>query len=85
MALRVTPPTAKKEGAEEDEAEEGRLYSWPLRSKLGLTLLDRTNADGTHSGEERRERNGNVKVLKDQCDSRRKDELITSRGIQIHI
>ena len=62
-----------------------RLHSWLLRSKLGLTLLDWIGTDGTHDDEERRKRNGNVKVLKDSCDSRGKDELITSSGILIHI
>ena len=62
-----------------------RLHSWPLRSKLGLASPDKTNADGTHDGKERKERNGNVKVLKDPRDSRRKDELIMSGGILIHI
>ena len=45
------------------------LHSWPLQLKLGFALLDRTSADGTYGGEERRERNGNVKVLKDPRDS----------------
>ena len=42
---------------------------------------DRTNTNGTCCGEKRRERNGNVKVLKDPRDRRRKDKLITSGGI----
>ena len=46
---------------------------------------DKTNTNGTCCGEKRRERNGNVKVLKDPRDRRRKDKLITSGGIQIHI
>ena len=46
---------------------------------------DRTSIDGTHDGEKRRERNENVKVLKDLHDSRRKDKLITSSSILIHI
>ena len=61
------------------------LHSWLLRSKLGLAPPDRTSADGTHDGEERRERNGNGEVLKDLHDSRRKDELIMGSNIQIHI
>ena len=45
------------------------LYSWPLHSKLGLASPNRTNADGTHGGEERRKRNRNGEVLKDPHDS----------------
>ena len=63
----------------------GRLYLWPLRSKLGLASPDKTSIYGTHDGEERRERNGNVKVCEDTCDSRRKDELITGSSVLIHI
>ena len=76
MASRVIPPAAEEEGAEEDGAEEGGAVGavgsidvWPLRLKLSLTPPDRTSVDGTHDGEERRERNGNGKVLKDPCDS----------------
>ena len=61
------------------------LHSWPFQSKLGLTLLNRTSADGTHDGEKRRERNRNGEVPKDLYDSWRKDELITGSGILIHI
>ena len=61
------------------------LHSWLLRSKLGLAPPVRTSADGTHDGEERRERNGNGEMLKDSHDSRRKDELIMGNNIQIHI
>ena len=61
------------------------LYSWPLQLKLTLTLPDRTNANGTHDGEKRRERNRNGEVLKDPCDSRRKDELITGSSVPIDI
>ena len=62
-----------------------RLHSWPLRSKLGLTLPDWTSTDGTHNGEKKRERNRNEEVLKDLHESWRKNELITSCDIQIHI
>ena len=89
MASRVTSPTTKGEGAKEEGTAKatGSVVSTcrPLRLKLGLAPLDRTNTYGTHDGEESRERNGNVKVLKDPCDSLRKDELITSSGILIHI
>ena len=54
----------------------GCFYSWPLQLKLSLTLLDKTSANGTHDSEKRRERNRNGEVLKDPCDSQRKDELI---------
>ena len=63
----------------------GHLHLWLFRSKLSLTSLDRTSTDSTHDGEERKERKGNVKVLKDPHNSRRKDELIMSSGILIHI
>ena len=76
MASRVIPPAAEEEGAEEDRAKKGgaagvvgSIDAWLLRLKLSLTPPDRTNADGTHDGEERRERNENGKVLKDPCDS----------------
>ena len=62
-----------------------RLHSWPLRLMLGLAPLNRTSAYGTCDGEERRERNVNVKVLKDPHNSQRKDELITNSGILRHI
>ena len=61
------------------------LHSWPHRLKLSLTPPDRTSSNGTYDGEKRRERNENVKVLKDPRDSRRKDKLITGSGILIHI
>ena len=35
-----------------------RLHLWPLRSKLGLTLPNRTGADSTYGGEIKRVRNG---------------------------
>ena len=63
----------------------GCLYLWLLWSKLSLTLPDKTSADGTYDVEKRRQRNQNVKVLKDSRDSRKKDKLITSSGILIHI
>ena len=61
------------------------LNAWPLQSKLGLTPPNKTNTDGTHSGEERRERNRNGEVPKDLHDCRRKDGLIISGGILICI
>ena len=76
MASRVIPPAAKEEGAKEDRAKKGgaagvvgSIDAWLLRLKLSLTPPDRTSVDGTHDGEERRERNGNGKVLKDPFDS----------------
>ena len=63
----------------------GHLYLWPLQLKLSLTPPDRTNADGTHDGEKRRERNINKEMLKDPHDSRRKDELIMGHRILIDI
>ena len=60
------------------------LYSWLLQSKLGLALPNRTDTDGTHDGEKRKERNRNGEVLKDLRDSQRKDDLITGSGILIH-
>ena len=61
----------------------GRFYSWPLQLKLSLTPSDRVDVDGTHDGEERRERNRNVKVCEDMHDSRREDELITCSSVSI--
>ena len=71
MASRVIPPAAEEEGAEEGGVAGaiGSIDVWPLRLKLSLTPPDRTSVDGTHDGEERRERNGNGKVLKDPFDS----------------
>ena len=63
----------------------GHLYLWPLQLKLSLTPPDRTNANGTHDGEKRRERNINKEMLKDPHDSQRKDELITGSSVLIHI
>ena len=72
MASKVIPLAAEEEGAEEDRAKKGGavgvvglIDAWLLRLKLSLTPSDRTSADRTHDGEERRERNGNRKVLKD--------------------
>ena len=62
-----------------------RLRPWQLRSKLGLTSPNRTGVDGTYGGEIRRIKNGDRKIVKDPCDNRRKDELITGRRILIHI
>jgi len=61
------------------------LHSWPLQLKLGLALPNRTGIDSTLGGEERRGRNGNGEALKDLRDNQRKDELIMSGGILIHI
>ena len=63
----------------------GHLHLWLLQSKLSLTPLDKTSADGTHDGEKRRERNENVKVCEDTHDSRREGELITCSSVLIHI
>ena len=38
-----------------------KLHTWPLQSKLGLTLSNRTGVDGTHGGIVRRIRNGDGK------------------------
>ena len=62
-----------------------RLHTWLLRSKLGLAPSNRIGVDGTHSGEVRRIRNKDRKVVKDPRNSWRKDELITSRRILINI
>ena len=56
-----------------------------FRLKLSLTPSDRTNADGTHDNEKRRERNGNGEVLKGPHDSQKKDELITNSNNMIDI
>ena len=63
----------------------GCLHSWPLRSKLSLTPSNRTNVDGTHNGEKRRERDGNVKMCEDTHDSRKEGELIMCSSVLIHI
>ena len=62
-----------------------RLHTWLLRSKLGLTPSNRIGVDITHGGEIRRIKNGDRKIVKDPCDNRRKDELITGRRILIDI
>jgi len=59
----------------------GRLHTWQLWSKLSLAPSNRTSIDDTHHGEVKRVRNGDGKVVKDKCDSRRKDELIKGRCI----
>ena len=61
------------------------LHTWLLWLKLGLTPLNRTNVNGTYGGEVGRIRNGDGKMAKDLCDSRRKNELITGRCILIDI
>ena len=53
--------------------------------EAGPRSAEQNQRDGTYGSEERRERNGNVKVPKDSRDSRRKDEIIISSGILIHI
>ena len=58
-----------------------RLHTWQLWSELSLAPSNRTSVDGTHNGEVRRARNGDGKVAKDKCDSRRKDELIKGHCI----
>ena len=62
-----------------------RLHPWPLRSKLGLVLPNRSYVDGTHNYVIRRIRNRDGKMAKDLCDSRRKDELFTGRRTLINI
>ena len=63
----------------------GHLHLWPLRSELGLTLLNKIGADGTHNGEVSRIKNGDGEVVKDPRDGWRKDALITGHHILIHI
>ena len=58
---------------------------WPLRLKLGLTLSNKTDVDGTHCGEVGRIRNSDRKMAKDPRDSRRKNELISGCYILIKI
>ena len=76
-------------GVEEEggiaEAIGSSVSTCGLQLKLGLAPPNRTSADGTYGGEERRVRNGDMKVCEDMCNSRRKDELITCSRIQIHI
>ena len=61
------------------------LHSWPLWSKLGLAPLNRSCVDGTHNDEVGRIRNRDRKMVKDPCDSRRKDELIIGLHILVNI
>ena len=70
-----------KGGRNNRSCRTGRLYKWPLWSKLSLTLSNRTSVDDTHGGVVRRNRNGDGKLVMDLCDSRRKDELITGHCI----
>ena len=53
--------------------------------KAGLAPSNRIDVDGTNGGEVGRIRNGDGKMAKDPCDSRRKDEFITSHRILIDI
>ena len=61
------------------------LGLWPLRTKLGLALLNKHCANGTHDSVERRIRNWDRKMMKHPCDSRRKNELIMGCHISIDI
>ena len=94
MALKVTPPIVKEEGAERSLSQRGwnsrscrisHLQTWVFWIKLSLTPLDRTSIDGTHNGEERWKRNGIKEVCDDLRDSQRKDELIMGSSVFIDI
>ena len=61
------------------------LGPWPLQSKLGLALPNRSYTNGTHDSIERRTRNKDRKMVKDPRDRRRKNELITGCHILIDI
>ena len=74
-----------KGGRNSRSCRTNRLHTRPLQSKLSLTLSNRTSAEDTYNGVVRRNRNGDGKVAKDPCDSRRKYEFITSRRILIVI
>ena len=61
------------------------LGLWLLRSKLGLTLLNRRHANGTHDGKEMRIGDKDRKMVKDSRDSQRENEFITGHHISIDI
>ena len=61
------------------------LSLWLLRSKLGLTPLNRRCADGTHNGEISRLEIGDRGMANDPRDSRKKDKFITGRRVLIDI
>ena len=63
----------------------GHFYPWPLRSKLGLALFDRSSVYETNNRKMRRLRIGDRKMAKNLHDSRRKNELITGHRILIDI
>ena len=65
--------------------EDYRLGLRPLQSKLGLALLNRSCANGTHGNEEGKIRSRDRKIAKGSHDSRNKNELITGRRIPIDI
>ena len=53
--------------------------------KVEPHFVGQNSADSTHDGEERRERNGNVKVCEDRRDIRREDKFIMCSSVLIHI
>ena len=61
------------------------LHPRLLQSKLGLASPNRSCANGTHDSIERRIKKRDGKMVKDLCDSRRKNELIMGRRIPIDI
>ena len=61
------------------------LSSWPLRSKLGLTLSNGRCVYGTHNKEVWRFRIGDGRMSKNPRDSRRENELIMGCCILIDI
>ena len=62
-----------------------RLGPWLLRSKLGLALLNRRRANGTHYSEVRRLRIRDRKMAYDLRDSRRENKLIIGCRVLINI
>ena len=90
MAFKVT--STAKEGAEVEGAEKEGGVAKEAEASIfvcgrfcRIAPPNRTNANGTYKGEIRRFKNGDGEVAKDPCDSWRKDKLITSRRILIHI
>ena len=61
------------------------LCLWLFRLKLGLTPSDSSSVYGTHDRKMRRLGIRDRKMVKNPCDSRRKNELITGRRIPIDI
>jgi len=62
-----------------------RLGLWPLRSKLGLAPSNAHRVNGTHHGEVRRLGIGDKCMMKNLCDSKRENKLITGHRILIDI